>query len=64
MKLSWKDGLSFEIFVSELCESVKPKTCKDLEKLSEDLHDRIEVAIEDYISDSDNLNIDDYENQY
>ena len=63
-RLSWKDGLSFEICVSDLCESIKPESCKDLEKLSEDLHQRIEVAIEDFINDSENLNIDDYESQY
>jgi hypothetical protein len=48
----------------DLCDLAKPKSCKDLEELAEDLHERVEMAIEDYINDSDNLNIDDYEGAY
>ena len=64
MRLSFNDGLSFEIYVSDLCESIKPQTCEDLEELARDLHERVEIAIWDFVNDSENLNIDDYENQY
>ncbi len=56
------NGLSFEIYVMELCESYKPKKAEDLEKLSDELHQRIENAIADYISDQ-SLN-GEYESQY
>ena len=62
--MGYKDGLSFDIYVYALCENLRPESCKDLEKLAQDLHERIEMAIEDFINDSDNLNIDDYDNQY
>lgn len=64
MRLSYEDGVSFDSHVYDLCESIKPKKCKDLEALSRDLHERIEYAIEDFINDSESLNIDDYESQY
>lgn len=63
-RLSYKDGLNFDIYIMDLCDLAKPKSCKDLEELAEDLHERVEMAIEDYINDSDNLNIDDYEGGY
>ena len=63
-KLTYKDGLNFDIYVMDLCEGINPKSCNDLEELSEDLHERIETAIQDYILDSDSLNIDDYEPSY
>ena len=62
--LSFKDGLSFDIYIIDLCEKSKPKSCEDLEELSQDMHKRIEMAIEDYIDDSDEFNRDDYNNQY
>ncbi|HII08592.1 MAG TPA: hypothetical protein HA355_03275 [Methanosphaera sp.] len=48
----------------DLCEAVKPKSCVDLEDISEDLHQRVEIAIQDYIYDSEILNIDDYNPLY
>ena len=48
----------------DLCDGVNPKSCKDLEELSEDLHERIEGAIQDYIMDSEELDIEDYEARY
>lgn len=64
MKLEYKDSENFELYVMDLCESIKPKTCEDLESLSEELHESIEYAITDYIRDSDHLSIDDYSNAY
>lgn len=63
-KISFSDGLNFEILVMDLCEAAKPKSCVDLEDISEDLHQRVEIAIQDYIYDSENLNIDDYNPLY
>lgn len=63
-KISFSDGLNFEILVMNLCEAAKPKSCVDLEDISEDLHQRIEIAIQDYIYDNENLNIDDYNPLY
>ena len=63
-RLDYKDGLNFDIYILDLCEKVKPKSCKDLEDLSEDLHERIETAIQDYIYDDEVLNIEDYEPRY
>lgn len=63
-RLNYKDGLSFDIYIMDLCEIQKPKTCKDLEELSGDLHERIECAIQDYIDDDETLNIEDYDPSY
>ena len=63
-KLTYRDGLNFDIYVMDLCESIKPKSCSDLEKLSEDLHERVEMAIQDYILYDDLLDIDDYNALY
>ena len=64
MKLSWENSNNFEIYVMDLCESIKPKKCEDLESLAEELHQSIETAIEDFIRDSEEFDIDDYEPVY
>lgn len=51
-KLTYNEGLSFDIYIMDLCEKAKPTKADDLEDLSEDLHQRIEMAIDDYISDN------------
>ncbi len=56
--------LDFEIMIMDMCDSINPKTCEDLEYLADSLHQSIEVAIQDYIEDSENLNIDDYNSNY
>lgn len=63
-KLSYNDGLNFDIYVMDLCEGINPRSCSDLEELSQDLHERIEMAIQDYIYDDDSLDIDDYNALY
>ena len=66
MRLDYKNGLSFEIYIMDLIEAYKSDltSASDLNDFSEDLHQRIEMAIQDYIYDDENLNIDDYEAPY
>lgn len=56
--------LQFEIAVMDLCEEMKVDNAHDLEELSYRLHQCIELAITDYINDDENLDIDDYEEQF
>lgn len=65
-RLTFMQGLHFDIYVLDLFEEIKPKSCKDLEDLSEELHERLEMAIQDYIHDYDDeiLDIHDYESRY
>ena len=66
MRLDYKNGLSFEIYIMDLIEAYKSDltSASDLNDFSEDLHQRIEMAIQDYIFDDENLDIDDYEAPY
>ena len=66
MRLDYKNGLSFEIYIMDLIEAYKSDltSASDLNDFSEDLHQRIEMAIQDYIYDDENLDIDDYEASY
>ena len=66
MRMNYKDGLNFEIYIMDLIEACKPDLtlASDLNDFSEDLHQRIEMAIQDYIFDDENLDIDDYEAPY
>ena len=64
MRLDYRNGLSFDIYIMDLIEAQKPKSAKDLIDFSEDLHQRVEMAIQDYIFDDENLDIDDYEAPY
>ena len=66
MRLDYKNGLSFEIYIMDLIEAYKSDltSASDLNDFSEDLHQRIEMAIQDYIYDDENLDIDDYEAPY
>ena len=64
MTLSFDAGNNFEIYVMTLCEEIKPKTEKDLEDLAEELHQRIEIAVEDFINESDKFDIENYNGMY
>lgn len=64
MRLDYRNGLSFDIYIMDLIEAQKPKSVKDLIDFSEDLHQRVEMAIQDYIYDDDTLDLDDYDPQY
>ena len=66
MRMNYKDGLNFEIYIMDLIEACKSDltSASDLNDFSEDLHQRIEMAIQDYIFDDENLDIDDYEAPY
>jgi len=61
-RLAYNDGLNFDIYIMDLCKIAKPKRAEDLEELSEELHQRIEMAIDDFIADT-NLQ-GEYNNQY
>ena len=62
--LTPRQGIEFDIYVMDLCESINPLRESDLEDLSQELHEKIETAIQDYIYDSENLNIDNYNASY
>lgn len=56
--------IEFELYVMDLCDRIKPTSCRQLEKLSDELHSCVENAIEDYIGDSATLEVDDYMASY
>ena len=62
-RLNYKDGLNFEIYVMDLCEIINPQKASDFNDFSEDLHERVEMTIQDYIYDNE-LNLDEYEGAY
>lgn len=62
--MTYNEGIEFELYVMDLCDRQKPTSCKDLEFLSDELHQHIEIAIEDYIEDSSTLDIEDYTANY
>ena len=64
MTLSFDAGNNFEIYVMTLCEENEPKTEKDLEELAEELHQHVEIAVVDFINESDRFNIENYDEQY
>lgn len=53
--------LDFEILVMDLCEESQCKTAEDYEKLSELLHESVELAIQDMCMDN---GIEDYDPLY
>jgi hypothetical protein len=62
--IDFKDKTNFELFVMDLCEKAEAKSSKDLSILSDELHCSIEIAIQDYIHDDENLDFDDYDACY
>lgn len=64
MRLTWEEGLNFDIYIMDLIESKQPKNASELIDFSEELHQRVEMAIQDYIYDDEKLDINDYEAQY
>ena len=62
--LTPRQCIEFDLYVMDLCESINPLRESELEDLSQELHERIEIAIQDYIYDSENLNIDNYNASY
>lgn len=58
--LTYEEKIHFELCVYDLIESKKVKTASELEMISMDLHERIEVVIMDYISESDEIDDMDY----
>lgn len=53
------ETIQFEIYIMDIAERCKTK--KDFERLAEQLHDSVEIAIQDSCHD---LGIDDYEPSY
>lgn len=62
--MTYMDQVHFELVVYDFLEEVKPKSCKDLEDISENLHIALENTIQDYINDDESLNIEDYSPNY
>lgn len=62
-RLSNIENIRFELTVMDFIDLTKPKKASDLSVLSENLHECIECAIEDYINDHD-MDLDDYEGAY
>ena len=59
--MSYKDELQFEIYVAELIEQFHPKSISDLETISDDLHNCLEIGIRDFVDSTDGvLNYDEY----
>ena len=53
--------IAFEIMIGDICEEENIKTAKELEELSEQLHQHLENSILDYTLD---YNIEGYEPNY
>ena len=62
MRLPYKNGLEFELSVVDLVRALNPTDSKDLEELSNDLHETIESAMYDFIENKEAFQ--DYEEQY
>lgn len=62
--MTLNDWLSFEIYIMDLCEAENPKSCEDLEDFADEIHQRVENAIQDYIRDDDDLDVLDYDPRY
>ena len=64
MRLTGEEGLNFDIYIMDLIESKQPTNASELIDFSEELHQRVEMAIQDYIYDDEKLDINDYEAPY
>ena len=62
MRLPYKTGLEFELYVVDLVRALNPADSKDLEELSNDIHETIESAMYDFIENKEAFQ--DYEEQY
>ena len=60
-KFTSRDWIEFEIFVADFIERYSPKDEEECEDFSRQLHEYAEVAIQDYVMDSDTLNDENYE---
>ena len=64
MRLTGEEGLNFDIYIMDLIESKQPTNASELIDFSEELHQRVEMTIQDYIYDDEKLDINDYEAPY
>ena len=60
-KFTNRNWIDFEICVMDLMEEYNPKTEEECEDFSRQLHEHAEVAIQDYVMDSDTLSDENYE---
>ena len=60
MILDFNQSIYLELYIMDLCESINPKKCEDLENLTEEIFQIISMAVEEYIRSDDNLDIKDY----
>lgn len=47
MSVPFTDGIHLEIFVMDLIKALEPKDAEELQDISEELHQHIEIAIQD-----------------
>jgi hypothetical protein len=64
MIIHYNKTINFEIYVAEFIAELEPETIEDLEKISEMLHDSLEIGIRDFIESKDNFNYEDYTPYY
>ena len=58
--LDYMRTLDVEIFVSDLLEKVSPDTIEEIERMAEQLHNSVEIGIQDYIDGEDRFDYDEY----
>lgn len=64
MFVPYKDALSFEIYVMDLVDAIKPESAEEMEGISNELHQCVENAILDSLEDEAYDFAEDYEPQY
>jgi len=64
MIVPYMDSLNFEIYVGDLIEALKPKSEEEIEHMADELHQSLEIAISDFIDDSEKFDLDNYHPLY
>ena len=64
MIIPYIDSLNFEIYVGDLIEALKPKSEEEIERIADELHQSLEIGISDFIDDSEEFDLDNYNPQY
>lgn len=60
--MTYNDWLGFEVMIMDMAEQEKIDNAKDLQEFADELHNHIEVALQDYAEDTGFR--DDYEPSY
>ena len=58
------DGINFQLGIYDLIEKAEPKSADDLTDVSDELHMLLETAVEDYASESEAIDADEYCSNY